>query len=79
MKKLISGIGFLVSGILMYTASSIIAGMNVENTTEWSNSLGRYWQTVANLGLIPMIVFGCVFIIMGVIFMLWGTFAKSDK
>ncbi len=79
MKKIIAGIGFELTGVLMLLCSSIIASLGMENTTEWHTELGRYWQTVSNMGLLPVLIIGAVLLAAGVILSLWGAFAKSDK
>lgn len=40
--------------------------------------LGRYWQTVSDLGLFPMLVGGAVLLVAGIVLSLWGVFSKSD-
>ncbi len=77
MKKIIAGIGFEITGVLMMLFSALIASISLENTTEWDTQLGRYWQTVYNLGLIPIQITGCVLLIAGIAFSLWGALAKS--
>ena len=79
MKKIIAGIGFELTGVLMLLCSSLIASLGMENTTEWHTELGRYWQTVSNMGLLPVLIIGAVLLAAGVILSLWGAFAKSDK
>jgi len=77
MKKIIAGIGFEITGTLMLLLPSLIASISLENTTEWNTQLGRYLQTIFNLGLLPVIIIGSVLLITGIIFSLWGTFSKS--
>ena len=79
MKKIIAGIVFELTGALMLCCSSLIASLGMENTTEWHTELGRYWQTVSNMGLFPVLIIGAVLLTTGVIFSLWGVFSKSDK
>ena len=79
MKKIIAGIGFELTGVSMLLYSSLIASLGMENTTEWHTELGRYWQTVSNMGLLPVLIIGAVLLTTGVIFSLWGVFSKSDK
>ena len=79
MKKIIAGIGFELTGVSMLLCSSLIASLGMENTTEWHTELGRYWQTVSNMGLLPVLIIGAVLLAAGVILSLWGAFAKSDK
>lgn len=79
MKKIIAGIGFELSGTLMLLGSSLIASMNVENTTGWNTRLGPYWQTVFDMGLFPVLVIGTVLLIAGITFSLCGVFSKADK
>lgn len=79
MKKIIAGIGFEITGVLMLIFSSLIASMSLENTTEWNTQLGRYWQTVSDLGLFPVLMIGTALLITGIVFSLWGVFSKSDK
>lgn len=62
----------------MLLFSSLIASMSLENTTEWDTQLGRYWQTVSNLGLFPVLMIGAVLLITGIVFSFWGVFSKSD-
>lgn len=79
MKKIMAGIGFEITGVLMLIFSSLIASMSLENTTEWNTQLGRYWQTVSDLGLFPVLIIGAALLITGIVFSLWGVFSKSDK
>lgn len=79
MKKIIAGIGFEITGVLMMLFPALIAGISLENTTEWSSSVGRYWQTVLNLGLLPVMIIGAVLLVAGVLFSLWGVFSKADS
>ena len=79
MKKIIAGTGFEITGALMLLFPSLIASISLENTTEWNTQLGRFWQTIFNLGLLPVIIIGSVLLITGIIFSLWGTFSKSEK
>lgn len=78
MKKVIAGIGFEITGILMFLFPLLIASIGMENTTEWDTRLGRYWQTVSNFGLFPIFIMGVVLLITGIIFSLWGIFSKSE-
>ena len=79
MKKIIAGIGFELTGALMLCCSSLIASLGMENTTEWHTELGRYWQTVSNMGLFPVLIIGAVLLTTGVIFSMGDFFQKSDK
>ena len=77
MKKIIAGIGFEITGVMMVLFSTLIASMSLENTSEWNTQLGRYWQTVYNLGLIAIQITGIVLLIAGIGFSLWGALTKS--
>lgn len=77
MKKIIAGIGFEITGVMMVLFSTLIASMSLENTSEWNTQLGRYWQTIYNLGLIPIQITGIVLLIAGIGFSLWGALTKS--
>ncbi len=79
MKKIVAGIGFELTGALMLLSSSLIASMGMENTTEWRTELGRYWQTVSDMGLFPVLITGAILLAAGVILSLWGVFSKLDK
>ena len=79
MKKIVAGIGFELTGTWMLLCSSLIASMSMENTTEWNTKLGKYWQTVFNMGLFPVLIIGIILLITGIAFSLWGVFSKSDK
>lgn len=79
MKKIVAGIGFEITGTLMVICSTLIASMSIENTKEWATELGRYWQTVFNLGLFPVLVAGSILLLAGIAFSLWGVFFKSEK
>ena len=63
--------------MLLYT--SLIASMNVENTTEWNTEWGRYWQTVSDMGLFPVLIIGIILLVTGITFSLWGVFSKEDS
>ena len=79
MKKIVAGIGFEITGMLMVICSTLVTSMNIQNTTEWSTKLGRYWQTALNMGMLPIFVVGFVLLLSGIAFSLWGVFSKSDK
>lgn len=74
MKKIIAGIGFEITGVMMVLFSTLIASMSLENTSEWNTQLGRYWQTVYNLGLIPIQITGIVLLIAGISFPVGRTY-----
>ena len=78
MKKIVAGIGFEITGVLMVLCSTLLASMNMENTTQWATSLGRYWQTVFDLGLFPVLIIGFLLLFAGIAFSLWGVFSKPD-
>ncbi len=77
MKKVVAGIGFEITGVIMVIFASLNAIIGLENTTEWNTELGRYWQTVFDLGMFPIYLLGIVLLIAGVAFSLWGVFSKE--
>ena len=79
MKKIVAGIGFELTGVLMVLSSSLIASMAMENTTECNTKLGKYWQTVFNMGLFPVLIIGAILLVTGIAFSLWGVFSNSNK
>ena len=79
MKKIVAGIGFELTGALMVLSSSLIASMTMENTTEWNTKLGKYWQTVFNMGLFPVLIIGAILFVTGIAFSLWGVFSNSNE
>ena len=79
MKKIIAGIGFELTGTVMLLCTSLIASMNVENTTEWDTKWGRYWQTVSDMSLFPVLITGIILLVTGITFSLWGVFSKEDN
>ena len=44
--------------------------MAMENTTEWNTKLGKYWQTVFNMGLFPVLIIGAILLVTGIAFSL---------
>ena len=78
MKKIVAGVGFEITGMLILLCSSIITSMNIQNTSEWSTKLGRYWQTAVNVGMLPVFVIGLILLLTGIIFSIWGVFSKKD-
>ncbi len=78
MKKVIAGIGFEITGVTMVIFASLNAIIGLENTTEWNTELGRYWQTVFDLGMFPIYLLGIVLLIAGITFSLWGVFSKES-
>lgn len=79
MKKIVAGIGFEITGVLTVICSTLLASMSMKNTTEWNTQLGRYWQTVYNLGLFPVVIIGFILLLTGIVFSLWGVFSKTDR
>ena len=79
MKKIVAGFGFEITGVLLVICSTFLASMQMENTTQWAINLGKYWQTVLNLGLFPDFIIGYVLLLTGIVFSLWGVFEKPDK
>jgi hypothetical protein len=79
MKKIIVGIGFEITGAIMTLFSALIVSISLDNTTQWDTQMGRYWQTVLNLGLFPVIIIGAILLVTGISFSLWGVFSKSEK
>ena len=79
MKKIVAGIGFEITGVLMVIYSTLLASMSIENTTQWNTHLGRYWQTVFNIGMFPVVIIGFILLFTGIAFSLWGVFSKADK
>lgn len=78
MKKIVVGIGFEITGMFMVMLSTLLTSMNIEHTSQWATVLGRYWQTVFNLGLFPVYIIGFLLLLSGIAFSLWGVFSKSD-
>ncbi len=79
MKKIIAGLGFEITGILTVLCTSLIVSMSLENTTSWDTQMGRYWQTMLNMGLFPLLILGVVLLLAGIALTLWGVFSKTDK
>ena len=79
MKKIIAGTGFELTRTLMVLCTSLMASMNMENTTEWNTELGRYWQTVSDMSLFPVLITGIILLVTGIAFSLWGVFSNSNK
>ena len=79
MKKIVAGIGLEITGVLMVLCSTLIASMNIEYTTVWKTEIGRYWQTVLNMGLLTMLIIGGFLLASGIVFSLWGVFSKLDN
>ncbi|SNS67486.1 hypothetical protein SAMN05446037_101672 [Anaerovirgula multivorans] len=79
MKKVIAGLNFLFCGTIIYITTLIIISANFNNITEWSNSLGAYWQTVVNLRLIFPYIISIVLLLSGIVFTIWGVFSKNDR
>lgn len=78
MKKIVAGIGFQITGMLMVLCSALITSMNIQNTTEWATKLGRYWQTAVNMGLLPVFIIGSILLLTEISFSFWGVFSKKD-
>ena len=79
MKKIVAGIGFEITGMFMVLCFVVITGLNIQNTTSWNTSIGRYWTTAINMGMIPICIIGFVLLTAGIAFSLWGIFSKSDQ
>ena len=79
MKKIIAGIGFEITGMVMVICFALVTGMNIQNTTKWNTAIGKYWQTAINMGMLPICIIGIVLLTAGIAFSLWGVFSKSDQ
>ena len=79
MKKIVAGIGFEITGMFMVLCFAVVTGLNIQNTTSWYTSIGQYWQTAINMGMIPICIIGFVLLTAGIVFSLWGIFSKSDQ
>ena len=79
MKKIVAGIGFEITGMFMVLCFAVVTGLNIQNTTSWYTSIGQYWQTAINMGMIPICIIGFVLLTAGIAFSLWGIFSKSDQ
>lgn len=79
MKKIVGGIGFMLTGTLLYLTACIVGHLNYKNKTEWQTSVGRYWQSIIDTGLLPAIIIGFIFLIIGTVLTLWGIYKKSEE
>ncbi len=79
MKKVIAGIGFMLVGTIMYLSASLITSFNMQYTTEWITSIGKYWQTMLDMGMMPVVVIGVLLLISGILLTLQGVFSKKDN
>lgn len=79
MKKVIAGVGSLVAGSILFLASYIAAGMFAPSIGEWDTNAGRFWQAVAELGLIPTLVFSVLFMGIGIALIAMGMREEPPK
>lgn len=79
MKKLLAGIGFMITGALLVLAASVASSVLVASLDGWSTELGMFGTAMTESGLIAAQVFGIIFIIVGVIMALFGALKKTDS
>lgn len=72
--KLLAGITFLISGTIIELAILFIGAICIDYTTVYVESVGRLWQTIDNMKLVLPFVVGSLFMVLGVLFILFGAF-----
>lgn len=76
MKKLLSGISLIFSGIILFGIAYIPSSNYLIKLGEWSTPPGKLITAIMGTGgLLPFVTSICLFIF-GIIFLLWGTFEK---
>ena len=75
MKRALAG-GFLtLAGSIWTLAILFVAGNNLATT--WDTELGRFWSTVSELKLMPLLVLSAVFTVLGIAVMAVELFRKE--
>lgn len=76
MKKLIAGICFIFSGIILFGITYIPSSKYMINLGQWGTPPGKFMTSVIETGgLLPFIT-GILLFLIGLIFLLCGTFEK---
>ena len=76
MKRVLIG-GFIsLIGSIWALAIVFIAGNNL--VSSWPTRLGRFWGTVAEMGLLPIFILSVIFVIAGVVIMAVELFRKEQ-
>ncbi|WP_113675905.1 hypothetical protein [Vallitalea guaymasensis] len=79
MKKIIIGIFFMILGTSSFLTLHITVINQLENTTSWRNSFGKYMQTLINIySTIPWVL-SILFFIIGLILIILSNWGKHDK
>ncbi len=75
MKKAVIG-GFLaLIGSIWTLAVAYTAGSNL--VTEWQTELGRFWSTVIDMNLLPLMILSALMTVLGIVIMAVEFFRKD--
>lgn len=78
MKKVLSGASVLCTGALLFFSACVVGGLNIQSTYEWDTYAGRFWTSVSEAGLIPLVVISIIMMVIGIALMASGIFDKKD-
>lgn len=79
MKKIITGIGFEITGVLLIFTASLITGLQMANITSWITEMGPFWYSMSELKLVWLFVTGCIFLVIGVVMCIWDIFSERKS
>lgn len=79
MKKVISGIGVLLTGALLFLSACIAGSFNIQVINSWNTNVGRFWTSIIEVKIMPMIVVSVLIMLAGIALMIWGNMSKSDN
>lgn len=79
MKKIISGASILITGAILFLSACIAGSFNMQVISGWRTDVGRFWTSVNEGKLMPLVVVSIIIMISGTAVMLWGNLSKSDS
>ncbi len=79
MKKIISGASILITGAILFLSACIAGSFNMQSLSGWSTDVGRFWASVSEGKLMPLVVVSIFIMILGTAVILWGNLSKSDS
>ncbi len=72
MQKVVAGLAFMLTGALLVFAAAVSSAVLAQTMTEWMTDLGQYGTAMMDTGMIVAMIFGVIFIVAGLLFVLWG-------
>jgi len=79
MKKILSGTAIMITGAILLLSVFIAGSFNLQVIVGWDSVLGRFWTSIGDINLTPMVVVSIIIMLVGAGFLIRGNIENSDK